>query len=409
MRPTELLAARSAAGVTASYSKLPEEVHRATEVAIARAVTKQIELGIRPITSGEYERDKFYSGFFEKLAGMKVVNDIPVANGFRTGFPTVTTLQKLGVETRDSVVAVDKIEHVESAYLSEWKALSALLPPARWRECKLTMPPITHLHMQVCICTSRWRFPKRMSHCILQMAVGTAYSASAYTSDKEYFQDLAAAYAVEWQILYDAGLRSIQIDDPGLLFFVSEGFRSGCVTDGVNPDALLDQYIWAHNLCLAAKPKDLHVGIHLCRGNMAGSTHIISGSYERIAEMIFSKLNYDTYYLEYDTDRAGDFEPLRHLPIGKNVVLGVVSTKSSDLEDIEEMVARVYAAAEVIAHGQNRTVADVLDSSLGVSPQCGFASMSQGGGKGMSMDLMWTKLVLVKKLAHRIWGENQGA
>jgi methionine synthase II (cobalamin-independent) len=142
---------------------------------------------------------------------------------------------------------------------------------------------------------------------------------------------------------------------------------------------------------------------------MAGSTHIISGSYERIAEKIFSKLNYDTYYLEYDTDRAGDFEPLRHLPIGKNVVLGVVSTKSSDLEDIEEMVARVYAAAEVIAHGQNRTVADVLDSSLGVSPQCGFASMSQGGGKGMSMDLMWTKLVLVKKLAHRIWGENQGA
>jgi methionine synthase II (cobalamin-independent) len=243
----------------------------------------------------------------------------------------------------------------------------------------------------------------------MQMVVGTAYSASAYSSDEEYFQDLAAAYAAEWQILYDAGLRSIQIDDPCLLFFVSEEFRSGCLTDGVDPDALLDQYIWAHNLCLAGKPKDLHVGIHLCRGNMAGSTHIMSGSYEHIAERIFSRLNYDTYYLEYDTERAGDFQPLRHLPIGKNVVLGVVSTKKPDLEDIEEMVARVYAAAEIIARGQNRTVADVLHTSLGVSPQCGFTSMSQGGGEGMSMDLMWKKLVLVKELAHRIWGDNQGA
>ncbi|OQD89475.1 hypothetical protein PENANT_c002G10900 [Penicillium antarcticum] len=389
MRPQELLDARSAAGATTTYAHLSEELHRATEVAIAQAVTKQIELGIRPITSGEYERDKFYSGFFEKLAGMQVINDIPVGNGFRTGFPTVKTLEKLGVKTRDSLIAVDKINHVESAYLSEWKALSALLPPARWRECKLTMPPITHLHMQ--------------------MAVGTAYSASAYTSDEEYFQDLGAAYAVEWRILYEAGLRSIQIDDPNLLFFVSEEFRSGCEVDGVDPDALLDQYIWAHNLCLASKPTDLHVGIHLCRGNMAGSNHIISGSYERIAKRIFSKLNYDTYYLEYDTERAGDFEPLRHLPIGKNVVLGVISTKSPELEDIEEMVARVYAAAEIIARGQSRTVADVLDSSLGVSPQCGFASMSKGGGEGMTMFLMWKKLVLMKDLAHRIWGENQGA
>ncbi|KAJ5771050.1 uncharacterized protein N7511_003101 [Penicillium nucicola] len=387
MRPEELLNARLAAGATASYSETSEELHRATEVAIAQAVTKQIELGIRPITSGEYGRDKFYSGFFEKLAGMQVVKDIPVANGLRTGFPTVKALQKLGITTRDSVVAVDKISHTESAYLSEWKALSALLPPARWRECKLTMPPITHLHMQ--------------------MAVGTAYSASAYTSDEEYFRDLAAAYEVEWRILYDAGLRSIQIDDPNLLFFVCEEFRSGCEADGIDPDALLDQYIWAHNLCLASKPKDLHVGIHLCRGNMAGSTHIMSGSYERIAEKMFSQLNYDTYYLEYDTERAGDFEPLRHLPVGKNVVLGVVSTKSPELEDVEEMTARVYAAAEIIARGQCRTVADVLDSSMGVSPQCGFASMSKGGGQGMTEDLMWKKLVLVKELAHRVWGENR--
>lgn len=239
------------------------------------------------------------------------------------------------------------------------------------------------------------------------MAVGTAYRAEAFSSDEEYFRDIAAAYAAEWQILYNEGLRSIQIDDPCLLFFVSDEFRSGCVADGVDPDALLDLYIWAHNLCLVQKPHGLHIGIHLCRGNMAGSTHIMSGSYERIAKKIFSELNYDTYYLEYDTERAGDFQPLRHLPIEKNVVLGVVSTKVPELEDLDELVSRIYAATEVIAHGQGRTVAEVLDTSLGVSPQCGFASMSLGGGKGMTMDIMWKKLVLVKDLAHRIWGKTR--
>ncbi|CAI7616847.1 unnamed protein product [Penicillium glandicola] len=387
MRPAELLAARAAAGVNNSYSQLTADTQEATEHAIAGAVAKQLELGIRPITSGEYGRDKFYSGFFERLAGMQVIKDIPVADGYRTGFPTAKTLQKLGIQTRDSVAAVDRIRHVESTYMSEWKALRSLLPREKWHECKLTMPPITHLHMQ--------------------MAVGTAYHREAYLSDEDYFQDLAAAYAAEWRLLYDEGLRSIQIDDPCFLFFVSDEFRAGCVADGVDPDAMLEQYIWAHNLCIAQKPKDLHVGIHLCRGNMAGSTHIISGSYERIAKSMFAELNYDTYYLEYDTERAGDFEPLRHLPIGKNVVLGVVSTKLANLEDLDELVSRVYAATEVIARGQGRTVAEVLDSSLGVSPQCGFASMSLGGGKGMTMERMWEKLVLVKDLAARIWGKNQ--
>jgi methionine synthase II (cobalamin-independent) len=106
----------------------------------------------------------------------------------------------------------------------------------------------------------------------------------------------------------------------------------------------------------------------------------------------------------YDTERAGDFEPLRHLPVGKNVVLGVVSTKSPELEDLDELVTRVNSAAEVIARGQGRSVDEVLESTLGVSPQCGFASMSLGGGRGMTMDIMWEKLLLVERLAKRVWG-----
>jgi methionine synthase II (cobalamin-independent) len=105
----------------------------------------------------------------------------------------------------------------------------------------------------------------------------------------------------------------------------------------------------------------------------------------------------------YDNERAGDFEPLRHLPVGKNIVLGVVSTKSPKLESLDNLEARVHAAAEVIARGQGRNVSEVIDTSLGVSPQCGFASMSQGGGLGMTMEIMWDKLLLVKQLAQRIW------
>ncbi|KAJ5618481.1 hypothetical protein N7528_006592 [Penicillium herquei] len=383
MRPAELLAARSAAGLTNTYSQLTKEVQEATEAAIAGVVTKQLELGIRPITSGEYERDKFYSGFFETLEGMEIVEAIPIPEGYRTKFPTLKTLKSLGVTTRDGIVAVERIRHTKCAYMSEWDSLRRLLPEEKWRECKLTMPPITHNHMQ--------------------LANGTAYSPSAYTSDREYFQDLAKAYQKEFQELYDAGLRSIQIDDPCLLFFVTDEFREGCVADGIDPDQMLDDYIWAHNECLAGKPKDLHVGLHLCRGNMAGSTHIMTGSYERIAEKMFTELDYNTYYLEYDNDRSGDFEPLRHLPVGKNVVLGVVSTKSADLEDLDELVQRVHSAAEVIARGQGRSVEEVIQTSLGVSPQCGFASMSLGGGRGMTMELMWEKLLLVKRLAETIW------
>lgn len=149
MRPPELLIARSAAGVTSTYSQLTKELQQATENAIAGVVYKQLELGIRPITSGEYERDKFYSGFFETLDGMEVVKNIPLDEGYRTNFPTVRTLKSLGITTRDSVVAKDRISHTRSAYLTEWTALCSLLPQERWSECKLTMPPITHSHMQV--------------------------------------------------------------------------------------------------------------------------------------------------------------------------------------------------------------------------------------------------------------------
>ena len=384
LRPAELLSARKKSDSTTSYAQnLPEDVKRLTKEAIAAAVQKQLVLSIRPITSGEFERHIFYGGFFENIEGFEVIPELPLPGGFRTKFPTTATLMKLGIKTRPGVVATRKIKHVKSPYLEEWETLKGLLNLEQWKDAKLTMPSPTWQHMQ--------------------LAKGTAYSSSVYSSDKDYFADLAAAFRAEFAALYSAGLRSIQIDDPNLTFFMTDEFLEGCVADGIDSDKLLDLYIWAHNACLVDVPEDLHIGIHLCRGNMASSTHVVSGSYERIAKRIFQGLNYETYYLEYDSERAGDFEPLRHLPVGKNVVLGVVSTKNPKMESLDDLVCKVESAADVIARGQGKTMEAVVQASLGVSPQCGFASMSQGGGVGFTEERMWEKLVLVRDVARKIW------
>ncbi|KAF2086248.1 methionine synthase, vitamin-B12 independent [Saccharata proteae CBS 121410] len=388
LRPEKLLRVR---GNSSVYGKtfeksIPEEVKRTTEEAIADVVKKQLDLNIRPITSGEYERHIFYSGFFERLQGFDVKDFVYDDDVWRTNLPTVAQKMRAGeVGTRPVGIANRKIEYTRSPLLGEWEYLRSLLPEEKWRECKLTIPSPTYLH--------------------LQLKPGFAYSSQVYEDDNAYFEDLATAYQMELKTLYEAGLRSIQVDDPNLTFFMMNEFRAGCVLDGIGPEDLLDTYINAHNACLSGRPKDMHIGVHLCRGNFMQSVHFASGSYEVIAKKLFEELDYDTFYLEFDTERAGGFEPLRFLPRGKNVVLGLVSTKSAEMEDIAVVKDRVFEAADIIALGQGRESKDVLQDSLAVSPQCGFASLSLGGGIGVDMEIMWKKLSLVRDLARSIWQE----
>jgi len=175
----------------------------------------------------------------------------------------------------------------------------------------------------------------------------------------------------------------------------------------VDADALLDLYLSAHNMFLQHRPgKYLHMGMHLCRGNMAGSTHWVSGSYDRIAEKLFTKTGYDTYYLEFDdVERTGGFEPLEFLPRGKNVVLGLVSTKKADLEDREDLKAKIRQAAEAVAKGQGVPIEEAM-GSLAISPQCGFSSSSLAGGKDMTEERMWEKLELVRDVAREVWKDR---
>jgi methionine synthase II (cobalamin-independent) len=168
-----------------------------------------------------------------------------------------------------------------------------------------------------------------------------------------------------------------------------------------SPDAMLDRYIATYNSCISKAPPDMHVGVHLCRGNYLGSRHFSSGSYDRIATKLFQHLNVHTYYLEFDTPRAGGFEPLEYLPKNKNVILGVVTSKFAELEDKEQMKERVYQAADIVAKGSGQTRETALQR-LGVSPQCGFASHFIGNV--VTVEDMEKKLRLVRAIADDVWG-----
>jgi methionine synthase II (cobalamin-independent) len=175
-----------------------------------------------------------------------------------------------------------------------------------------------------------------------------------------------------------------------------QGFKDA----GEDSDALLEAYIKLYNDCITSRPADMHLGIHLCRGNFAYSRHFSEGGYDRVARKLFNEINADTYFLEYDTDRAGGFGPLKELPAHKNVIVGVITSKFPELEDIGEMKERVFQAADYVAEGAGQTREEAL-KRMGVSPQCGFASHHLGNS--VSREDMINKLKLVRKLADEIW------
>ena len=199
-------------------------------------------------------------------------------------------------------------------------------------------------------------------------------------------------------------MRSVQRANMVLsLDFCSEKMIEGWKADKLNPyslDTLFTNYIKLYNACISGAPSDMHIGLHLCRGNFAQSRHFSEGGYDRIAIQLFQEMNVHTYYLEYDTPRAGGFEPLMHLPKNKNVILGVITSKFPALENLDEMKGRVMQAVEWVQKGTGESKEEVLNR-MGVSPQCGFASHSHGNK--VVRDDMIAKLKLVRRLADEIW------
>jgi 5-methyltetrahydropteroyltriglutamate--homocysteine methyltransferase len=212
-----------------------------------------------------------------------------------------------------------------------------------------------------------------------------------YPDLDEFFADLGTTYATVVRAFYDAGCRYLQFDDTIWAFLCSEKERAQSRQRGDNPDELPDKYARMINQALAAKPADMTITTHVCRGNFR-STWISEGGYEPVAETLFGALNYDGFFLEYDTERAGGFEPLRFVPKGsKQIVLGLVSSKTGALESKDDIKRRIDEATKYIAPEQ-----------LCLSPQCGFASTEEGNV--LSEDEQWAKLGMIVELADEVWG-----
>ena len=372
-----------AKGIGADSHPDPDRIpasKQAEQRAIAEVVAEQLKRGVTSITSGEYEREIFYGGFFNLLSGLET-REFDLSQ-LRPGLPTIRALRQTGVHSRSLKVASSKIRYGKSPYLEDWLYLRSLLPRDRWGQAKVTIPPPTWWHIQA--------------------PDGKSYQPGVYDSDEDYLSDVSVAVRQEILTLYEAGLRVVQIDDPNLTFLCDPEFVETSHKEGTDLEALLSLYVKAHNDVVRDLPDDLQVGIHLCRGNMPSGIHISYGGYENIAKTLFRECKYKFYCLEFDSPRAGSFEPLRDLPVGKAVMLGLITTKTAELEDVDVLKQRVHEAADVVAEGQGRTHEQALQD-LGVSPQCGFSSWAKAGGKDMNMEVMWEKLDLVRRLADDIW------
>ncbi|KAJ5774920.1 hypothetical protein N7457_009816 [Penicillium paradoxum] len=389
LRPANLLEVREKianTGISAEAAGLP-----ALEQESVREVVKmQQDLGFNAVTSGEYNRTRFWGLMWDEFQGTTRLQNAD-ASMFRLYHPDVVSLieKESKVMPGDSVIAGGKLSHsaaASKANLHELKLVQASLPRSKWHTIKLTMITPAWFHM---------RYKQ-----------GRAYAPDAYANDTEYFADVAKVYRAELASLYAAGLRNVQFDDPGMAYFCSEAFRQGWADDADNVGSvedLLDAYINLYNDSLVGLPDDLHTGIHLCRGNFIGGRYFSEGSYEIIAKKLFEELDVKTFYLEYDTERAGGFEPLRFLPKEKNVVVGVVSTKVRELEDKETMKERIYSAAGFVAEGSGETREEAL-KRICVSPQCGFSTHESG--YPLLVEHQKKKLALVRQIADEVWGET---
>ncbi|KAH6613231.1 hypothetical protein F5144DRAFT_499730 [Chaetomium tenue] len=388
LRPQALLDVREAIrekGLSPEAAGLPA----VEEKAVGHVVKLQQDLGLKAVTSGEYNRTRFWGLMWDEFEGTVRLEDADAAL-FRLYHPDVVSLVEVArkVMPGDSVIAGSKLRHnpeKSQSNLHELRLVQKFVPQSEWGSIKLTMITPAWFHM---------RYKQ-----------GKAYSKEAYANDAEYFKDVASVYQAELDQLYKAGLRNVQFDDPGLAYFCSDKFRQGWAEDSDNigsVDDLLEAYIDLYNDCISKLPADFHTGVHLCRGNFIGGRFFSEGGYDVIAQKLFTKLKVNTFYLEYDTERAGGFEPLKFLPKDRNVVIGAISTKLRELEDKEEVKRRIYQAADFVAEGNGQTREEAL-KRICVSPQCGFSTHESG--YPLTEEDEKNKLALIRQIADEIWGE----
>jgi 5-methyltetrahydropteroyltriglutamate--homocysteine methyltransferase len=330
------------------------ELRAIEDEAIAEAVTKLEATGMRASTDGELRRAWFHLDFLEQLGGVAITGNIAASSN--SADTVHMTPPKLSV--------VGPLRHTHDIQVDDYRYLSSVASHMP----KVCIPSPTMVHFR---------------------GGRAAIDINAYPDMEQFFADLAACYRAEIASLYAAGCRYIQLDDTNLAYLCDPAMRAGAIERGDDPNALPHAYAALINDALRDRPADLTVGVHLCRGNYR-STHFASGGYEPVAEVLFNELNVDAYFLEYDDERSGDFAPLRFVPKGKTIVLGIITSKHPELEPFAAVAARVEQAAKYVPIDQ-----------LCLSPQCGFASTVEGNA--ITEEQQWNKLAHVVSCASRIW------
>ena len=354
LRPKYLLEAREQ---KAKGQITPEQLRQVEDKAITEIVKFQEDVGLKSITDGEFRRTYFHTDFLAQIGGVEV------------GIP-ITVQRPDGTQELAPPVmkVVDKVRHVKDIQLADFQYLKSQVSAGNTP--KVTIPSPTMLHFRGGRAgISREHYPEL---------------------DPEFYQDVANAYGDELRSLAAAGCTYVQMDDTNLAYLCDEKMREAARQRGDDPNELPHRYAKFINLVVAQKPAGMTLAMHLCRGNFK-STHAASGNYEPVAEALLKEMNLDAYFMEYDDIRSGDFKPLRFLPKGKTVVLGLVTTKFGTLEDKDELKHRIDQAAKYAPLEQ-----------LALSPQCGFSSTVHGND--LAVEAQRTKLRLVIETAQEVWG-----
>jgi 5-methyltetrahydropteroyltriglutamate--homocysteine methyltransferase len=318
---------------------------------IAAVVARQEAVGLEGVTDGEFRRESFHGDFLSRLENVEFKLLDP--GGRRGGAPFVAVVSgKIGRPAGG--IEVENFRYLKSV---------------THRTAKQTLPSPTMAHFR---------------------GGREAIDRASYPEMPEFFADLARVYREEIADLAAAGCRYLQLDDTNLAYLCDATMRARAAERGEDVARLPHDYATLINESIRGRPEGLSVCVHLCRGN-ARSRWFARGGYEPVAEVVFNELDVDGFFLEYDDERSGDFSPLRFVPPGKRVVLGLVTSKRGELESADAVRRRIDEAAGYVDIGR-----------LCLSPQCGFASAA--AGNLLSEDEQWRKLERIVEVAAEVWG-----
>ena len=336
-----------------------EELERVENEEIIALIEKEKELGLKSVTDGEFRRAFWHLDFLENLDGVELVEVDHFSVQFKDKDVKPKTLRIVG-----------KVDFSENhPFVKHFKFLKE---HAGDTPVKLTIPSPSMLHL------------------ITQVREKNYVPIERYKDNEAlFYDDVVKAYRKALQCFYDLGCRNIQLDDTSWGEFCALDKREAYEARGFDLEKIARYYVDVLNRVIEWKPEDLVVNMHICRGNFR-STWFSSGGYEPVAKTLFGHCRVDGFFLEYDSDRAGDFTPLRYIKDQK-VVLGLITSKSGDLEDKGEVIARIKEASQYVPLEQ-----------LCLSPQCGFSSTEEGNI--LTIEAQWDKLKLIDEIVHEVWG-----